>query len=386
MQTSPESARLVDTTMFYAPASGGVRRYLSEKSAWIARARPDLRHTIIVPGRKTGAPGPGLGYVRCPPLPLSGGYRLPLRRSAWVDRIVAEQPDLIEAGDPYVPGFAAREAGRRLHVPVVGFFHSDLTALARVRFGAWTGPAARRATARLCDGFDLLLAPSQSAATTLRDVGFDRVAVMPLGVDLEVFRPTPEASHRLRHQLGLAKDDRLLVFAGRPAPEKRVDVLVEAVRQLGPQAKLLLIGCGDRFARDPQVVALPFEADSDRLALWLGAADALIHANPSETLGLIALEAMACGTPVIGIDAGGIGEVVDVSAGELASDGSPEALARAARRLFARDQDALRSAARKHVARHYSWPAAFERLMGVYHELTGLAAFRPPVAVPSAPL
>ena len=82
MQTSPESARLVDTTMFYAPASGGVRRYLSEKSAWIARARPDLRHTIIVPGRKTGAPGPGLGYVRCPPLPLSGGYRLPLRRSA----------------------------------------------------------------------------------------------------------------------------------------------------------------------------------------------------------------------------------------------------------------------------------------------------------------
>ena len=346
MQTSPESARLVDTTMFYAPASGGVRRYLSEKSAWIARARPDLRHTIIVPGRKTGAPGPGLGYVRCPPLPLSGGYRLPLRRSAWVDRIVAEQPDLIEAGDPYVPGFAAR----------------------------------------LCDGFDLLLAPSQSAATTLRDVGFDRVAVMPLGVDLEVFRPTPEASHRLRHQLGLAKDDRLLVFAGRPAPEKRVDVLVEAVRQLGPQAKLLLIGCGDRFARDPQVLALPFEADSDRLALWLGAADALIHANPSETLGLIALEAMACGTPVIGIDAGGIGEVVDVSAGELASDGSPEALARAARRLFARDQDALRSAARKHVARHYSWPAAFERLMGVYHELTGLAAFRPPVAVPSAPL
>ncbi len=376
MQPSQRSARLVDTTMFYAPASGGVRRYLSEKSAWLARARPGLHHAVIVPGRKTGAPGPGLGYVRCPPLPLSGGYRLPLRRSTWVDRIVAEQPDLIEAGDPYVPGFAAREAGRRLHAPVVGFFHSDLIALARARFGGWTGPAARRLTARFCDGFDLLLAPSESAARTLRDVGFDRVAVAPLGVDLEAFRPTPEARARLRHQLGLTKDERLLVFAGRPAPEKRLEVLVETARLLGPQTKLLLIGCGDRFASDPQVLALPFESDAGRLALWLGAADALLHANPSETLGLIALEAMACGTPVVGVDAGGIGEVVDVSAGELAEDGSPEALARATRRLFARDQDALRLAARNHVARHYSWPAAFERLMNVYHDLTGQAGFR----------
>lgn len=362
--------------MFYAPSSGGVRRYLLEKRAWLRRARPEVRHSVIVPGADDGPGEEGLSFVRARALPGCGGYRIPLRRGAWVERLVAEAPDLIEAGDPYVPGFAAREAGRRLGVPVIGFCHSDLAALAGARFGAWSASAAQAVMARLCDGFDLLIAPSQTTAHALRAVGFDRVAAAPLGVDLETFRPRPTAQARQRADLGLKDGETLLVFAGRPAAEKRVPVLVDTVRLLGPSVKLLLIGCGEAITPDPQVLVRPFEPDARRLAISLGCADALIHANPAETLGLIALEAMACATPVIGVGAGGIGEVVCRAAGELSETADATGLARAARRLFERGPRAVGKTARAHVARLYSWDAAFDRLSGLYFQLTGLEGFR----------
>jgi alpha-1,6-mannosyltransferase len=362
-----------------------VRRYLSEKAAWIRRARPQLRHTIVVPGRDDRDVEAGLAFVRCPALPGSGGYRLPLRRANWIERLVAERPALIEAGDPYVPGFAAREAGRRLGIPVIGFCHSDLTSLLQAHFGAWTAPAARKLMARFCDGFDALVAPSHAAARTLENAGLSGVRVVPLGADIEVFRPQPERRAWLRRRLGVGPGERLLIFAGRPAPEKRLDLLVETVRALGPGFRLVLVGCGDRLPTDPQVMALPFEPDARRLSALLAGADAFVHANPHETLGLIALEAMACGVPVVGVASGGIGEIVDPGAGELANEATPGALAGAVRRLFERDLEAVGEAARRHVVRCYSWAAAFERLTALYYELTGVEAFRAPGAVRPGP-
>src|ERR1700761_1413620 len=90
-------ARLVDTTMLYAPRSGGVKRYLSAKRAWLAANRPAVRHSLVVPGSKDSYDGKGLWSIYTAPLPFGDGYRWPASKSAWMKRLIRQQPTLIEA-------------------------------------------------------------------------------------------------------------------------------------------------------------------------------------------------------------------------------------------------------------------------------------------------
>ena len=73
---APGGFHLIDTTMMYAPRSGGVKRYLTAKRTWLERRRPDIRHTLVVPGRKTGLEEPGLYTVSATKLPFGDGYRI----------------------------------------------------------------------------------------------------------------------------------------------------------------------------------------------------------------------------------------------------------------------------------------------------------------------
>ncbi|MCL6646286.1 MAG: glycosyltransferase [Dehalococcoidia bacterium] len=133
--SSAEPVRLIDTTMLYAPRSGGVRRYLNSKRAWLAAQRPDVRHTLVVPGARDAYDGRGRVSIYAAPLPFGDGYRWPVVKQAWMERLIRQRPDIIEAGDPYTPGLAALRAGDALGVPVVGFCHTDLGALAGLAGG-----------------------------------------------------------------------------------------------------------------------------------------------------------------------------------------------------------------------------------------------------------
>ena len=77
--TDPQGGgfHLIDTTMMYAPKSGGVKRYLMAKRAWLARRRPDVRHTLVVPGARTRSEAEGLVTVAATRLPFGNGYRMP---------------------------------------------------------------------------------------------------------------------------------------------------------------------------------------------------------------------------------------------------------------------------------------------------------------------
>ena len=103
---------LIDTTMMYAPRSGGVKRYLGAKSDWLARRRPDLRHTLVVPGPTTGLASPGVVSVAAARLPFGDGYRMPASSAKWETVLRMLEPDIIEAGDIFVPGHAALDARR----------------------------------------------------------------------------------------------------------------------------------------------------------------------------------------------------------------------------------------------------------------------------------
>jgi alpha-1,6-mannosyltransferase len=376
--SADHSLRLVDTTMLYAPRSGGVKRYLTAKRGWFAENRPHVRHTLVIPGPRHAYDGNGRLSIYAAPLPFGDGYRWPVGKTGWMKRLMRQRPTLIEAGDPYTPGLAALKAGEALGVPVIGFCHTDLGALAALHIGEWAERPVRKHWGEIYRRFDRAVAPSRFIASRLAEAGVEDPIALPLGVDVDTFRPGGADPEGLRRRLGLSPRHRLLVFAGRPAREKRVDVLVEAVERLGDPYVLLLVGARSPTVGSQRVIELPYERDPARLAGLLASCDAFVHANDSEPFGLIVLEAMACGLPVVGVAAGGVCESVDADIGELAARSTGGEFAEAVDALFARDTAAIGRAARQRACERHGWDAVFERLSGIYAEISGVAAFAEP--------
>jgi alpha-1,6-mannosyltransferase len=370
------STHLLDATMLFAPRSGGVKSYLLAKQAWL-RGQQGVRATLVVPGSRTGAGQPGVITIAASRPPFLDGYRLPANRAKWTRIITALAPDLIEAADPYVPGHAVQDAAQALGVPAVGFCHCDPVALASLHFGDWAGAAAQEPWARFYARFDLVLAPSRYIAARLADSGVERIALAPLGVDTGVFRPSAGDRQALRRRLGLKADARLLVFAGRPAREKNLEILVETVARLGDPYRLLLVGAGRDLPPHPGVISLDFERDPHRLARLMAGCDAFIHANDKEAFGLVVLEALACGLPVVAPPSGGVAELVDDEIGRRARSADAAGMAEAIAALFEADLDALSLAARRRAVQRHSWERTFTTLFGRYTKLLGQAAGGP---------
>ena len=378
-----ERPRLVDTTMLYAPRSGGVKRYILSKKAWIEANRPGVSHSLIVPGARHKARADGIVQLRATKLPFGDGYRWPSSVKRWSAWVAAMKPSIIEAGDPYTPGQGALEAGQRVGCPVVGFCHSDPAGLAALHFGEWAKKPVEKRWAKLFSQFDRVVSPSRFIARRLEEAGVNNIVIRPLGVEIDTFRPERRDRQWLLKQLGLSDDARLLCFAGRPAKEKNVDVLIEAVQKLGAPYHLVLVGAGAGMPEEDRVISMPYEGDPKAVAKIIASCDAFVHANDKEPFGLIVLEAMACGRPVVGVNAGGVAETVDESVGQLAASADADDYAQAVEALFARDIEAIGRAAREKAVSQFAWNRVFEDLCMVYGELTGEAAFvNPDMALP----
>lgn len=361
--------QLVDTTLFFSPTSGGVKRYLTAKHAWLA-AHSAHRHSILVPGKQTRLRPGDISTIAGVQLPFTFNYRLPLSPNTWTRMLFALEPDLIEVGDVFHPAWCAARVARTRNIPLVAFCHSHLAQVLARRFGSSVERGITRYMRQVYAQFDLVLAPSRLMCAYLAQLGVARSAYQPLGVDTEVFSPARRTLD-LRGLLELPDDARLLVFAGRFSEEKNLHVLRAAMALLGKPYHLLLIG-GGRAARPSQNVSvLPYRRDSVELAQWLASADALVHAGSSETFGLVIIEAMACGRPVVGVRAGAVPELVDERVGELAEPGSAASVAQAIRRLYERDLDALGATARARTLQRFTWSHVLQLQLASYAGVFG---------------
>jgi alpha-1,6-mannosyltransferase len=372
---------LVDSTLFYSPTSGGVKRYLTAKHSWLA-AHSRWQHTLVVPGERDRTERGGVCTLAGYPVPGSFNYRLPVDPRRWLRLLDALEPDLVEVGDAFHPAWAAWRLARRRGTPIAAFYHSNLPQIISRRAGGrLTERTLERYLRWLYERFDVVFAPSRVMCEVLNGLGVPHAVHQPLGVDAEVFRPQRRGDW-LRQRLGLAPTARVLVYAGRFAGEKNLPVLLEAFAQLGSPYHLLLIG-GERNERPAaNVTMLPYRRDSIELAEWVASADALVHAGTKETFGLVILEAMACGRPVVAVRAGAIPEFVDDGVGLLAEPGSGARMAEAIAELYERDIEALGANARAKVLRKYTWDRAFQGQMAAYKALLG----RERVAVPATEL
>ena len=365
---------VVDATLFYSPTSGGVKRYLLAKHDWM-RAHTNWRHSLVVPGESDARAPDDVSTIAGGRVPGAFNYRLPLNPLRWSRAIDALEPDLIEIGDAFHPAWAAASVAQRRGVPLIAFYHSNFPQLVGRRLGAAAQKLIEWYVRETYERCEQVLAPSRYMCDYLRDIGVRHASCQPLGVDVDTFSPS-RARPDLRGGLGLSRDTRLLVFAGRFSAEKNIPVLTEAFRRLGAPYHLLLIG-GAESARDGNVTRIPYCRDARTLARCYASADALVHAGVHETFGLVVLEAMACGRPVVAMRAGAIPEIVAIKTGVLAEpDADPSIaagnLAEAVAHLYERDLDAAGAAARAHVLANFSWNRALQGLMAKYQAAAGL--------------
>jgi len=231
--------------------------------------------------------------------------------------------------------------------------------------------AADRHNAVTARRFDRVVTTTRFAAQEFARIGVPTDHV-PLGVDLERFRPV----NRSRND-GVA----LLVLCSRLSREKRPDLAVETLRVLqaaGCPARLVVAGSGPmaaslrRRARGLPVEMVGHLADRSSVAGLLASADVVIAPGPVETFGLAALEALACGTPVVAASTSAVAELVGGGAGRSARP-EPLALAAAVASLLAVPEVERRQAARTR-AESFPWSRTTQTMLAL-HGLTALESF-----------
>jgi alpha-1,6-mannosyltransferase len=322
-----------------------------------------------VPGENASHSPDDISMVAGGLVPGAFNYRLPLNPLRWSRAIERLEPDLIEVGDAFHPAWAAASVANRRGIPLVAFYHSNFPQLAGRRLGKAAQKLIEWYVRLTYERAQLVLAPSRHMCDYLRSIGVKNASVQPLGVDVDTFNPA-RRGRPLRAELALPRETRLLVFAGRFSAEKNIPVLLEAFRKLGDPYHLLLIGGGES-ARSGNVTRMPYCRDNRTLAEYFASADAFVHAGAHETFGLVVLEALACGRPVVAPRAGAIPEIIDENVGQLieshaAIEPAAASLAAGVAALYERDIDALGRAARRHVVANYSWTKVLQGLMAQY--------------------
>lgn len=383
--------KICDLTQFYSPVSGGVRRYLEQKVAYLRRNCPECRHVLVIPGEVTGSSQgeqSAIYTIASPLVSRTSRYRALVKLHLVEEVLEREKPDIVESGDPYQLAWKAVASGRGLGIPVVGFYHSHfpeayIRSVAKY-FGrvaiAVAEDACRRYVKTLYNSFERTFVPSPILANLLRQWGVDCVESIDLGVDPEVFRPDGPSSESVIKELGIARERRLLLYVGRLAPEKNVRTLVEAFELLHRRepGRYQLLAVGDGSLRPAllrlreetgSVTWIPFCEDSLRLAALYRAAHLFVHPGIQETFGLVTLESQACGTPVVGIRGSYMDRIIFSNQNHWASENSAASLAGAVAAKFRENLEESGLAASRAARTQYSWDAAFARLLSSYREV-----------------
>jgi glycosyltransferase involved in cell wall biosynthesis len=368
--------------------------------AMLARALADRGHRVTVytrrdsaalPDRVPFAPGVAVEHlVAGPPAPLPKDEIWPHvgELAASLRSALTAAPAEVVHAHFWMSGKACVDATRGLGIPVVQTFHALGTVKRRWQGPADTSPAPRiRVETMVARSAAGVIATCADEVAELEAMGVDprRVSIVPSGVDTDSFSPQGPAAAR-------TDVPRLLVI-GRLVARKGLGDVLAALTRL-PRVELVVVGGPDagELASDPAAAAvveqavqlgvadrvrLVGRADRGEVSAWIRSADVVVCAPWYEPFGIVPLEAMACGVPVVGTAVGGLVDtVVDGITGLLVPPRCPERLAAAVGALL--DDPGLRArmgaAGRARVAAGYDWPEIARKTETEYLRFIGTAA------------
>ncbi|MEU1619724.1 glycosyltransferase [Streptomyces sp. NPDC008238] len=374
--------RIVRLANFVTPTSGGLRTALRHLGEGYLAAGHDP--VLVVPGPAAKDETTSQGRVITLPGPLvagTGGYRVLTGRARLEAVLDGLRPDRLEVSDRTTLRWTG-EWARRRRVPSVMVSHESVDGVLRT-WGLPSGlaqGAADRLNRRSAHVYSRIVCTTAWAAAEFERIGARNVVRAPLGVDLEACHPAHHDPELRARYAGNAEV--LLVMCSRLSPEKRPGRALEALahmRHQGVDAVLVVAGDGPMRAR------LEARARESRLPVtFLGhvptrralsalqaTADVVLAPGPVETFGLSALEALACGTPVVASALSALPDILG-PAGAAATDDGP-AFADAVGHLLSRPESMRRAIARAQAER-YGWPTAVSAFLAAHDAAPRLTA------------
>lgn len=376
--------------------SGGMNVYVRELGASLAQAGVDVR--IFVRRNQPGLPDvvrvePGLEVVHVDAGPYGlAKEALPSIVDEFADAVAAElvlRPVDVLHANYWLSAVAAHTLKHRLDIPLVATFHT----LARVKADAGDIEPAERELAELavigcCDAICASNPVEAEQLVEYYDAAPDRIELVPPGVDHAFFSPGDKAGARAALGFG---DDPIALFVGRIQPLKGLTVAIEAMGLIeNRSARLVVVGGPsgsdgpdelrhvheliDRYGLAERVQFVPPQPHH-LLSTYYRAADVVVVPSRSESFGLVALEAAACGIPVIAAAVGGLRSlVVDGATGWLIDSRDPAAYATQLDRVFGEPHHAAALGAAAAVnANRYAWSTTAARLRRLYADVASHA-------------
>ncbi len=362
--------RIVRLANFVTPISGGLRTTLNALGEGYVAAGHDA--VLVVPGDRDSeelTPAGRVVSVKGIPVPWMGGYRVLLGRRRLARLLASLEPDRVEVSDQVTLRWAGRWA-RDNGVPAVMVAHESLFGLFGVagaprRLARWLADTFNRASVR---AYDTILCTTAWASKEFDHIEAANIRRVSLGVDLTTFHPDQydpvlRASYAKPGQV-------LLVHCGRLSPEKCPGRSVEALTTLraqGVDAVLVVAGDGPlrrrmiRRTAELPIAFVNFVPDRQSLAALLATADVVIAPGPIETFGLAALEALACGTPVVVDATSALPEVIGAAGVGVNGNGFGAGVAE----ILARPEAARREEARAR-AEEFAWSSAVYGFLRVH--------------------
>jgi alpha-1,6-mannosyltransferase len=374
----PWTLKILHLANFYHPKSGGIKTYLDAKRRFFEERGLPFR--LVIPADQDGIercePDTVIYSIGSPLAPFNRLYRLIVNLGTVHKIVKLEKPDLIEVNDKYTLmalSFFYRKVQKRL--PIAGFHHERFDVNISLYFGDnrfWRRFASLFMRV-VSAAFDRIFCASRFTAEEIEPIAPDKIELLHLGIDLETFRPG-NSDPKLRERFA-GDADPLLLYVGRIAREKNIMLLPEVMVELerrGKNARLVVAGVGElarelREAGKGRISLLGYVSDRELLAGIYSSADVFVFPSPQEPYGLVPLEALAAGLPVVCPDRGGVREYSD-SPAVLAVKPTAEAFAEAIIELTNGDRDSLHKLARAQAER-FPWEKTFERQLVVFEEM-----------------
>ena len=303
--------RIAVVTETYPPEINGVAMTLGR----FVRALQEREHQVqLIRPRQSADDQPrdesNLEQVLRPgvPIPRYAGLRMGLPAKSTLRRIWSlKRPDVVHVVTEGPLGWSALAAANTLRIPVATDFHTNFHSYSRHYGLGWLKKPIAAYLRKFHNQARVTMVPSLTIRRDLESAGFRNLEVVARGVDTQLFDPA-RRNQDLRAAWGVPEQGLAVLYVGRIAPEKNLDLLVRAFRAIArvrPDARLILVGDGPELAAlraaHPDFVCCGALRGED-LARHYAAADVFLFPSLTETFGNVLLEAMASGLASVSFD------------------------------------------------------------------------------------